>query len=38
MSVLFVNTLLKVVSHNDLSVLSISVMSFKYKCLDRGVG
>ena len=30
--------LLKVVSHYDLSVLSVSVMSFHKKCLDRELG
>ena len=38
MCILFVNTLLKVVSYYDLSVLSMSVMGFPKKRLDRGMG
>ena len=30
--------IVKVVSYYDLSVLSMSVMGFQKKCLDRGVG
>ena len=38
MCILSVYTLLKVVGHNDLSVLSISVMGFKKKAFGWGVG
>ena len=36
MCILFVYSLLKVVSHCDLSVLSMSVMGYSKKSLDRG--
>ena len=36
MCILFVYTLLKVVNHYDVSVVSMSVMGFPKKCLDGG--
>ena len=36
MCILFVYTLLKVVSYYDLSILSMSVMGFQKNSLDRG--
>ena len=38
MCILFVYTLLKVVSYYDLSVLSMSVMALQQKNVDGGVG